>query len=366
MDFSLIVLTLAISFLLFFFLHKLLSSSKRQSRNVREVAGAWAIIGHVHLLNGPQMTHKIFAEECFTTNDMAFANQPKNIASEMLGYNNVMFGFGPYGLYWREMRKIVPTELISAWRIDMFGHIRVLEAKSVVKEIYEYWSKIKNSNYLNSVVKMEMKEWFGNLIMNTMVKMLFEVQYTEHRRKRKSRGNKCGNEEDFMYVMLSICEDTDFPACFDADTIIKATCMLLCWQAAAGVDTTHLTLTWILSLLLNNYQSLKKAQGELDTHVGKSRWVQESDIKNLVYLYAIVNESLHLYSPTLLLVSHELIEDCVVIGYDITKGTRLFVNVWKFHHDPKIWPNPHEFKPERFLTMPVADVAYIQGSEPPF
>ncbi|PHT51114.1 hypothetical protein CQW23_10861 [Capsicum baccatum] len=210
MDFSLIVLTLAISFLLFFFLHKLLSSSKRQSRNVREVAGAWAIIGHVHLLNGPQMTHKIFghmadkygpifqlklrvvivsdhkiAKECFTTNDMAFANQPKNIASEMLGYNNVMFGFGPYGLYWREMRKIVPTELISARRIDMFGHIRVLEVKSVVKEIYEYWSKIKNSNYLNSVVKMEMKEWFGNLIMNTMVKMLFEVQYTGYVGRRQ-------------------------------------------------------------------------------------------------------------------------------------------------------------------------------------
>ncbi|XP_047267677.1 cytochrome P450 82A3-like [Capsicum annuum] len=131
---------------------------------------------------------------------------------------------------------------------------------------------------------------------------------------------------------------------------MKEQLVWLCWQAAAGVDTTHLTLTWILSLLLNNYQSLKKAQGELDTHVGKSRWVQESDIKNLVYLYAIVNELLRLYSPTLLLVSHESIEDCVVSGYDITKGTRLFVNVWKFHHDPKIWPNPHEFKPERFLT----------------
>jgi len=47
---------------------------------------------------------------------------------------------------------------------------------------------------------------------------------------------------------------------------------------------------------------------------------------------------------------HESIEDCVVSGYDIPKGTRLLVNVWKLQYDPEIWPNPHEFKPERFLT----------------
>ncbi|KAM3304797.1 hypothetical protein P3S67_011663 [Capsicum chacoense] len=120
--------------------------------------------------------HKI-AKECFTTNDMAFGNRPTNIASEMLCYNNAMFAFVPYGPYWREMRKIVTVEFLSAQRIEMFGHIRVLEVKSVVKEIYDYWLKNKSSN-LNGAVKMEMKEWFGNLIINTMVKMLFGVQYT--------------------------------------------------------------------------------------------------------------------------------------------------------------------------------------------
>lgn len=100
----------------------------------------------------------------------------------------------------------------------------------------------------------------------------------------------------------------------------------------------------------NNYDALKKAQDELDTHVGKNRWVQESDIKNLVYLQAIIKESLRLYPVVPLLVPHESIEDCVVSGYNIPKGTRLLVNVWKLHSDPKIWPNPHKFKPERFLT----------------
>ncbi|XP_055833595.1 flavonoid-6-hydroxylase-like [Solanum dulcamara] len=126
---------------------------------------------------------------------------------------------------------------------------------------------------------------------------------------------------------------------FDADDITKATCMA---PQTAGTDTTMVTLIWTLSLLLNNYEALKRAQDELDTHVGKNSRVQESDIKNLIYLQAIVKESLRLY--------HELTEDCVVSGYDIPIGTRLLVNIWKLHYDPKIWPNPHEFKPERFLT----------------
>ncbi|MCD7449149.1 hypothetical protein HAX54_049512 [Datura stramonium] len=360
-------------------------------------------INQVVIVSDPKI-----AKECFTTNDRAFANRPKSIASEILGYNYAMFGLGPYGPYWREIRKIVTIEFLSARRIEMFSHIREFEVKSAIKEIYNNWVKNQGSTNLNGAVKLNMKEWFGNLIMNTMVKLLFGVQYTdkedeersrahkairrvfellgafvvadflpylrwldigghekamketakeidsivedwlaEHRRKRKLRGNyKYGDEKDFMDVMLSICEDKDHPG-FDADTIIKATSMAL---QSAGTDTTIVTLTWTLSLLLNNYKALKRAQDELDTHVGKNRWVQESDIKNLVYLQAIVSESLRLYPAAPLLLPHESIEDCVVSGYDIPKGTRLLVNIWKYHYDPQIWPNPHEFEPERFLT----------------
>lgn len=47
-------------------------------------------------------------------------------------------------------------------------------------------------------------------------------------------------------------------------------------------------LTWTLALLLNNQHVLRKAQEELNFHVGKERCVDESDVKNLLYLQAIV------------------------------------------------------------------------------
>ncbi|KAI8001611.1 Xanthotoxin 5-hydroxylase CYP82C4 [Camellia lanceoleosa] len=109
-------------------------------------------------------------------------------------------------------------------------------------------------------------------------------------------------------------------------------------------------MTWALSLLLNHNQALKLVQEELDTHVGRQRWVEESDINNLPYLRAIVKETLRLYPPGPLLVPREALSDCHVAGYHVPKGTCLIVNLWKLHRDPKIWTNPNEFQPKRFLS----------------
>lgn len=119
---------------------------------------------------------------------------------------------------------------------------------------------------------------------------------------------------------------------------------------SGGSDTISVMLIWALSLLLNNRHVLKRAQEELDTHVGKERRVDESDIKNLIYLQAIVKETFRLYPAGPLGGTREFTEDCHVAGYHIPKGTWLIVNIWKLHRDPRAWPDdPSEFKPERFL-----------------
>lgn len=119
---------------------------------------------------------------------------------------------------------------------------------------------------------------------------------------------------------------------------------------AGGSDSTTGTLTWALSLLLNNPHVLRKAQEELDYHVGKGRLVNESDINKLDYLQAIVKETLRLYPAAPLLGLREFAEDSTIGGYHVTKGTRLMVNLWKLQTDPRTWSEPLEFKPERFLT----------------
>lgn len=110
------------------------------------------------------------------------------------------------------------------------------------------------------------------------------------------------------------------------------------------------TLVWALSLLVNNTRALKKAYEELEKVVGMDRHVDESDIKNLVYLQAIVKETLRLY-PASPLVHRALLDDCTLSGgYYIPANTRVMVNVWKIQRDESKWANPDEFQPERYFT----------------
>ena len=130
-----------------------------------------------------------------------------------------------------------------------------------------------------------------------------------------------------------------------------------------GSESTSLNLTWLLSILLNNKQALKQAQEELDLKVGRERWVDNHGIKDLIYLQAIVKETLCLYPPAPLSIPHEAMEDCHVCGYYVAKGTRVFVNVWKLHQDPRIWDDSDKFFLERFLTKHAnIDVSRQQSS----
>ncbi|KAG2666505.1 hypothetical protein I3843_15G062300 [Carya illinoinensis] len=348
------------------------------------------------------------AKECFTTNDVAVSSRPKLVASKHMGYNYAMFGFTPHGSYWRELRKITTIELLSSRRLELLSHVRVSEIETSIEELYKRWSENKNES---GQVLVELRQLFWDLNLNLILRMIagkrYDVSATsdqahkkearscqkavkdffhflgvfvlsdaipclewldlgghvkamkrtakdmdniigewleEHKRKRVLGEAK--GEKDFMDVLLSILDGADL-AGYDSDTINKATCLNM---IAAGSDTNTVTLTWAISLLLNNLHVLKNAQKELDDQVGKERIVEDSDISKLVYLQAIVKETLRLYPAVPLGGPRELTENCMIGGYHIPKGTRLIVNIWKVQTDSKIWSDPLEFKPERFLS----------------
>ena len=47
---------------------------------------------------------------------------------------------------------------------------------------------------------------------------------------------------------------------------------------------------------------------------------------------------------------HEAADDTMLQGFSIPKGTTLFSNIWAVHHDPELWTDPDEFRPQRFLN----------------
>lgn len=116
----------------------------------------------------------------------------------------------------------------------------------------------------------------------------------------------------------------------------------------AGTDTSAVTIEWVISLLLNHPEVLKKARAELDSHVGHDRLMDEQDLPKLHYLQNIISETFRLFPPAPLLVPHESSADFNLGGYNVPRGTILLVNAWALHRDPEVWDEPARFKPERF------------------
>ncbi|GFQ74433.1 cytochrome P450 4V2 [Trichonephila clavata] len=59
-------------------------------------------------------------------------------------------------------------------------------------------------------------------------------------------------------------------------------------------------------------------------------------------------ESSRLY-PSAPIFARELIEDTIICGYPIPKGTTCLVEVFHLHRDEDVFPNPEVFDPDRFL-----------------
>ena len=62
----------------------------------------------------------------------------------------------------------------------------------------------------------------------------------------------------------------------------------------------------------------------------------------------VVNEGLRMYPPVVSFISREVSQPMVIGKYTIPAGINVQVPVWQIHHDPKLWPNPEEFNPDRF------------------
>lgn len=117
----------------------------------------------------------------------------------------------------------------------------------------------------------------------------------------------------------------------------------------AGTDTQSVATQWAMAELINRPRVFHKLREEIDSIVGSTRLVKESDIPSLPYLQAVVKETLRLHTSAPFII-RECIHDCKVDGYDIKAKTRVMISAFAIMRDPDSWKDPNEFVPERFLV----------------
>ncbi|XP_046749213.1 cytochrome P450 4C1-like [Diprion similis] len=117
----------------------------------------------------------------------------------------------------------------------------------------------------------------------------------------------------------------------------------------AGHDTTAAAISWALFCIGNNPDVEEKIHEEHLRVFGDSLEAATlQQINELKYLERVMKETMRLFPPVPS-VGRIITEDMDIAGYKIPIGTNITIDMYQIHRDPKHWPNPEKFDPDRFL-----------------
>jgi cytochrome P450 len=116
----------------------------------------------------------------------------------------------------------------------------------------------------------------------------------------------------------------------------------------AGYETVANALSWTWLLLGQNPQAEARLHAELDS-VLQGRLPTLEDLAFLPYAEMVIAESMRLYPPAWAM-GRQATEDVEIGPYFVPKGTYLLFSQYIIHRDPKYFPDPLAFRPERFTT----------------
>ncbi|KAI7903596.1 cytochrome P450 [Cokeromyces recurvatus] len=258
------------------------------------------------------------------SDNVPITNYMKSFTLDALGLS--VFGFNFQSLKgdpegWTKIYNLVVANLFSPW-VNIFGKIDFL------------------MKYVSSTRRKGIKA------TNTFNKMLENL--AENRRQEIRNGKRVNipeNEKDLLTLMIEaeIQNNLEFS--------IKELRQNLALFFLAGHDTTANALTFCFYNLAKNKHVQRKLRKEILSILGDEPEDVNPTIeqlKQMSYLTMVIKENLRLSGPVDRLLSREALSDTNLAGTIMPKGTKIAIDIYAIHMNPKIWQNPESFIPERF------------------
>ncbi|KAJ7942335.1 Cytochrome P450 [Quillaja saponaria] len=338
-------------------------------RALSELARKYGPIMHLQLgeISTVVVSSPATAKEVLRTQDVIFGTRPLLLASDILTYGWQGIAMTPTNDYWREMRKALMMELLTAKRVQYFSFIRydmvnnLIESIrssagspiNITKEIFHTVSSITCRAALGAQFDQDEFIELGNKLFELSggfdladlfpsVELIHSVtglkeklvdirqrsskildtvinEHKENRRRRAEEGKiQKEQDEDLVDILLRLQESgtLDIPITTES---MKA---VLYDVFAAGTDTSSVTVDWTMAELLRNPRVLKKLQAEIRQVFKGKKEIEESDIEKLSYLKLVLKETFRLHIPAPFLLPREATETCELM-------------VLKYHPKPK-------------------------------
>ncbi|KAF7111878.1 hypothetical protein CFC21_111833 [Triticum aestivum] len=335
------------------------------------------------------------AREVLKTQDLAFATRRLTATMGVLTCGGRDMIFAPYGDYWRQLRKIAVTEVLTAGRVRSFRAIREEEVATMLRAIQSAGPVVDLRALLSALVsdgtfravmgsRCDSKQrdlflheldrivrlatglntadlwpssWLAGRLSNALRRAeeihasvfgIIKGIIHEHL-ERREEGQ--GGEEDVLDVLLKIHKDGVIDMVAVEGVIFDI--------FTAGSETSATTLEWAMAELMRNPTAMVKATAEVRRAFEGDGTVDEGKLGELPYMRLVIRETFRLHPPLPLMLPRECQEPCKVLGFDVLKGTQVIVNTWALGRDERSWgPDAAEFRPERFESGAGVDVDF--------
>jgi cytochrome P450 len=166
---------------------------------------------------------------------------------------------------------------------------------------------------------------------------LDDVLYEEIARRRAQED--LAERTDILSLLMQ-ARDEEGEAMTDAELRDELVTLLL-----AGHETTATSVAWAIERLVRQPDKL-------------SRLVQEIDAGGEDYLNAVVNETLRV-RPVVPIVARMLKAPLALRRHTLPAGTRVAPCIYLTNRNPRVYENPGDFEPERFLESPPETFSWI-------
>jgi cytochrome P450 len=286
------------------------------------------------------------------------------------------------GSFWRRQRKLVQpafhtrrigayADVMTRFTGEMLNEWREGETRKIDEDMTHLTMRIICKTLFDAEVKEEVEELGGALThlfvlsdkrfnqiptipywmptpLNKTLRKSVEVVDTLLKRFIDER-RASGQDKGDLLSMLLAAQDEDGSVMTDRQVRDEAMTLF-----GAGHETTAVTMMWTWYLLSQNPQVEAKLHEELD-RVLTGRQPTLEDLPNLKYTEMIIKEALRIYPPAWG-TTREPIEDVMIDGYPVKKGSSVFINIYGMHRDARYFPNPDVFDPERFSAEREKDI----------
>jgi len=167
-------------------------------------------------------------------------------------------------------------------------------------------------------------------------------------RERKAENDS--SREDILSLMLSARDEAGEPM---TDEELRDELMTTIF---AGHETTATALAWALYWIHYLPEVKEKLLQELDKLEENA---DTSAIAKLPYLNAVCCETMRIYPVVLFTFARIVKQPIQIMGYEFQPGTVLSPCIYLTHHRDDLYPQPKQFKPERFLERQYSQYEYL-------